>query len=72
MRDLEGKLALVTGGAKNVGKVIARRLSERGADVIINYHSGEVVTCTGGNIPGFQAKTVIDGAVRQIFPTQAV
>jgi NAD(P)-dependent dehydrogenase (short-subunit alcohol dehydrogenase family) len=41
-RDLEGKVALVTGGAKGVGKVIARQLAERGARVIINFfHSLE-------------------------------
>jgi NAD(P)-dependent dehydrogenase (short-subunit alcohol dehydrogenase family)/3-oxoacyl-(acyl-carrier-protein) synthase len=39
-RDLTGKLALVTGGGKGVGKVIAHRLAERGADVLINcFHS---------------------------------
>ena len=37
MKDLEGKLALVTGGAKGVGKVIVRQLAERGAQVIVNY-----------------------------------
>jgi NAD(P)-dependent dehydrogenase (short-subunit alcohol dehydrogenase family) len=35
--DLTGKLVLVTGGAKNVGKVIAQRFAARGAQVIINY-----------------------------------
>ncbi|MDQ3678184.1 MAG: SDR family oxidoreductase [Actinomycetota bacterium] len=40
MKDLSGKLALVTGGGKGVGRVIARQLGERGADVLINcFHS---------------------------------
>src|SRR5579859_2223347 len=42
MKDLDGRIALVTGGARGIGKVIARRLAERGAHVIINYfHSAE-------------------------------
>jgi NAD(P)-dependent dehydrogenase (short-subunit alcohol dehydrogenase family)/3-oxoacyl-(acyl-carrier-protein) synthase len=38
----KGKLVLITGGAKNVGKIIARRFAEQGAHVIINFfHSLE-------------------------------
>jgi NAD(P)-dependent dehydrogenase (short-subunit alcohol dehydrogenase family) len=35
MRDLKGKHALVTGGAKGIGYATARRLLERGASVIL-------------------------------------
>jgi NAD(P)-dependent dehydrogenase (short-subunit alcohol dehydrogenase family)/3-oxoacyl-(acyl-carrier-protein) synthase len=35
--DLTGKVVLVTGGAKNVGKAIATRFATRGAHVIINF-----------------------------------
>ncbi len=37
--DLNGKVALVTGGAVRVGKAIALALARAGADVVINYHS---------------------------------
>lgn len=37
--DLQGKVAIVTGGAKGIGAAISRKLSELGATVIINYHS---------------------------------
>ena len=37
--DLNGKAALVTGGAVRVGKAIALALAAAGADVVINYHS---------------------------------
>ncbi|OLL27633.1 beta keto-acyl synthase [Burkholderia sp. SRS-W-2-2016] len=35
--NLKGKLVLVTGGAKNVGKTICRRFAEQGAHVIVNF-----------------------------------
>ncbi|MGW2488129.1 SDR family oxidoreductase [Streptomyces sp. NPDC001606] len=42
MKDLSGKIALVTGGARNVGKAIAATLAEHGAHVLVNYfHSHE-------------------------------
>jgi len=37
--DLNGKVALVTGGAVRVGKAIALALAQADADVAINYHS---------------------------------
>ncbi len=37
--DLNGKVALVTGGAVRVGKAIALALARAGADVAINYRS---------------------------------
>jgi NAD(P)-dependent dehydrogenase (short-subunit alcohol dehydrogenase family)/3-oxoacyl-(acyl-carrier-protein) synthase len=36
-KDLAGKLVLVTGGAKGVGKAIAAKFAARGADVLINF-----------------------------------
>jgi len=37
MKDLEGRRALVTGSATGLGRSMAVKLAERGADVIVNY-----------------------------------
>jgi pteridine reductase len=39
--DLEGKVALVTGGAHRVGKAIALALADAGANLVIHYGSSE-------------------------------
>lgn len=40
-RELEGKIVLVTGAAKRIGRGIALRLAEEGARVAIHYHGSE-------------------------------
>ena len=39
--ELEGKLAFVTGASRGIGKAIALKLADMGADVIINYYKNK-------------------------------
>lgn len=57
MRDLEGRVALVTGGSRGIGRAICVVLGARGARVVVNYTSDEAaanetaaaVTAAGGS-----------------------
>jgi 3-oxoacyl-[acyl-carrier protein] reductase len=39
--SLEGKLALVTGASRGIGRAIAQELARAGADVVLGYRSGK-------------------------------
>lgn len=61
--SLEGKVAVVTGASRGIGRSIALELSNRGADVVVNYFSSpdkaqDVVAeieSIGGKAQAFQA-----------------
>jgi 3-oxoacyl-[acyl-carrier protein] reductase len=53
MFRLDGKIALVTGGSRGIGRACCEALAEQGATVIVNYVRGEA------------AATEVKGAIAQ-------
>ena len=55
--DLTGKVALVTGGSKGLGKAMARGLAEAGADILISSrHEAELKTALGEILAGLDRR----------------
>lgn len=61
--DLQGKVALITGGAIRVGRAIALGLADAGADIVLNYHASAAEAVEAA------AEIVTRG--RQALPVQA-
>jgi NAD(P)-dependent dehydrogenase (short-subunit alcohol dehydrogenase family) len=56
--SLKGKVALVTGGGRGIGKAITKRLAEAGADVVIASRKLENLEATAKEFASFPGKVV--------------
>jgi len=61
--DLKGKTAIVTGGARDIGRAVSLELARSGAAVVVNYHASgnraeslvKEITAAGGRAVAVQA-----------------
>jgi 3-oxoacyl-[acyl-carrier protein] reductase len=75
MKELSGKVAVVTGASKGIGAQIAKRLALEGASVVVNYASSkagadEVVAAIlkdGGKAIAVQADVAKSADVQRLF-----
>lgn len=56
--NLQGKVALVTGGGRGIGKAIAQRLAAAGADVVIASRKLENLEATAREFAALPGKTI--------------
>ena len=60
MKKLEGKVAIVTGGARDIGRAVSLKLASEGAKVVVNYFDNEEdAKTTQGMIAELGAESII-------------
>src|SRR5438045_318607 len=73
--ELNGKVALVTGGGRRVGRALALALSDAGARVAIHYHESDsgakevvgAIIAAAGEADSFRADLTRDAAARTLI-----
>ncbi|WP_449621887.1 SDR family oxidoreductase [Robertmurraya sp. Marseille-Q9965] len=75
MQSLQGKVAIVTGSSRGIGRTIAQQLAEQGINVVVNYATGkdkaqevvESIIEKGGEATAIQADLSTVSGVESLF-----
>ncbi|MFZ4827161.1 MAG: 3-oxoacyl-[acyl-carrier-protein] reductase [Phototrophicaceae bacterium] len=75
MSDLSGRIAIVTGGSRGIGRAIAESLAQHGATIIINYNSNataaeeaaQAIEANGGKAVIRQANVAIPDEAEKLI-----
>lgn len=73
--DLSGKVAIVTGGARDIGRAISLKLARRGATVVVNYlrsadaarETVDYIESEDGNAAAIQADVSTESGVKALI-----
>jgi 3-oxoacyl-[acyl-carrier protein] reductase len=77
MQREEGKVAIVTGASRGIGRAVAERLGRNGAAVVVNYHKNkeaaeevvDAITTDGGHAIAVRGDVGVPADVRALFET---
>ena len=75
MVDLTGRIAIVTGASRGIGRAVARELADAGASVVVaarEHHAEEVaaaITASGGTAQAVSADVTDSGSVARMVGT---
>ena len=75
MNELAGKVAIVTGSSRGIGRAIAQKLAQNGAQVVVTYHSSqeqaqeivEKIKANGSKAIALQVDVKEIDSVRRLF-----
>lgn len=72
--NLQGKVALVTAGARRLGRAVVLELAEHGAHVVIHYHhSAQDAAATAAEVEQLGGKaTLVQGDLSQVDQVESV
>ena len=58
----EGKIAIVTGGGRGIGRAICLRLAEEGCDVVVNDIAADRAQSVAAEVEALGRKAMVSGA----------